>query len=418
MARSGVPLRARTAVAVRARARPSPWNVGYATGGVAPRRQVARFVRAGDVVADLGCRRGYHTLALAEQVGPTGQVYAVDIDAPAVAELRRSAAARGLRNIEAHVTTAADVRFIPDGSVDFVLASGLLCSMADRRQEAVEEIVRILAPEGRALISLGFVRPLGLVNRDEWRRILDHFTVHDRGGLLAKWALVSRKAPGTPAAPAESGQVSGRRGIIPWFEDLGAKPSGLAGRGSAWAMSILFRPLYRRIARHLDLHAEDAVLDVACGSGAFLDVYASHVRRIAGIDHSDVAIAMARRRLRDRIADGSAEIIEGDATTLPWPDDTFTAVTCNCLGCFAEPRRALAETFRVLRPDGRAVFTFDVAPEHRKPQADRRFEVWDASEIRTMVGDAGFSQVTVVREGNSMVARAVKRRGPGDTPSA
>jgi ubiquinone/menaquinone biosynthesis C-methylase UbiE len=84
---------------------------------------------------------------------------------------------------------------------------------------------------------------------------------------------------------------------------------------------------------------------------------ARHVHRLAGIDHSDVSIRMARRLLRDRLADGSAELVEGDAVVLPWPDESFTAVSCNCIDCFGpgRPARTAGEMHRVLRPGGRVV---------------------------------------------------------------
>jgi ubiquinone/menaquinone biosynthesis C-methylase UbiE len=82
------------------------------------------------VVADLGCGSGYYTLALAKHVGSEGKVFAVDFEEAAIRELEKKADKRGYRNIDAHATSASDLSFIKDGSVDFVLANGLLCSRA------------------------------------------------------------------------------------------------------------------------------------------------------------------------------------------------------------------------------------------------------------------------------------------------
>jgi SAM-dependent methyltransferase len=158
-----------------------------------PQRDVEPYVTSEQVVADLGCKSGYYTLALAECVGPEGRVYAVDLDEEAVRELEKGADKRGYHNIEAHASSASDLSFIKDGSVDFVLANGLLCSMADHRQAAVNEIRRILKPTGQAYVSLGWPPPLGFVGRAEWERILEGFSVKRRGGFLQKWALVSKK---------------------------------------------------------------------------------------------------------------------------------------------------------------------------------------------------------------------------------
>jgi ubiquinone/menaquinone biosynthesis C-methylase UbiE len=99
----------------------------------------------------------------------------------------------GYRNIELHASSASDLSFIKDGSVDFVLANGLLCSMSDHRQSAVNEIRRILKPRGQAYLSLGTPPPLGFVGRTEWEKTLEGFRVKRRGGFLQKWAVVSTK---------------------------------------------------------------------------------------------------------------------------------------------------------------------------------------------------------------------------------
>jgi ubiquinone/menaquinone biosynthesis C-methylase UbiE len=159
-----------------------------------PQRHIEPYVTNGQVVADLGCGLGYYTFALADSVGSEGRVYAVDLNEKVIRALKKKADKQGYRNIEAHASSASDLSFIKDGSVDFVLANGLLCSMADHRQLAVNEIARILKPEGQAYLSLGFPPPLGFVDRAEWETILEGFRVKRRGhGLLQKWAVVSTK---------------------------------------------------------------------------------------------------------------------------------------------------------------------------------------------------------------------------------
>jgi len=158
-----------------------------------PQRHIEPYVTKGQVVADLGCRLGYYTLALAECVGPEGKVYAVDSKENYIGELEKKADKRDYHNIEAHASSASDLSFIKDKSVDFVLANGLLCNMPDRRLLAVNEIKRILKPKGQAYLSLGSPPPFGFVDRLEWEKILEGFTVERRGGALQKWAVVSKK---------------------------------------------------------------------------------------------------------------------------------------------------------------------------------------------------------------------------------
>ncbi|MDH4211951.1 MAG: class I SAM-dependent methyltransferase [candidate division WOR-3 bacterium] len=154
------------------------------------------YVKQGQMVADLGCGPGYYTLALAKSVGPEGLVYAVDSDERAVCAVENKAAKHGYKNIEARASSAADLSFIEDGSVDFVLADGLLCSMAPTDHEsAVREIRRIMKPRAKAFLKVA-KGSMSYVGKAEWEMILAGFDVEQRndGSFLDdRWAIVSKK---------------------------------------------------------------------------------------------------------------------------------------------------------------------------------------------------------------------------------
>jgi ubiquinone/menaquinone biosynthesis C-methylase UbiE len=157
-----------------------------------PGRLIGPYVKEGQTAADLGCGPGFYTLALAERVGPAGKVFAVDSDEKAIRALETKAAKRGLGNIEAHAVSAADLSFVPDGSVDFVLSHGLLCSMAPRdREAAVRETKRVLKPDGQAYLTAA-KGPWSYVEGADWEKILDGFEVRwrKRGGIGSDFAAV------------------------------------------------------------------------------------------------------------------------------------------------------------------------------------------------------------------------------------
>ena len=91
-----------------------------------PNRLIEPYVKKGQVVADLGCGSGYYTLPLAELVGPKGKVYAVDLGGDCIQALEKKADKDGHHNVETHASSASDLSFINDKSVDFVFANGLL----------------------------------------------------------------------------------------------------------------------------------------------------------------------------------------------------------------------------------------------------------------------------------------------------
>ncbi len=202
-------------------------------------------------------------------------------------------------------------------------------------------------------------------------------------------------------------------GITQTLSSQGRKPAGPLGWVTAWIMPLMFTSLYAKVARRLDLQPEDNVLDVACGSGAFLKKHARHVHHIAGLDHSEIQISLAKRWNSDRIAAGTAEFVAGDATALPWPDDTFSAVTCNCVSCFAEPQRSLQEMRRVLRPGGRAVVVMAGSGQDGtdRPRETDMFgmPVWTGDQVRQMMADAGFSQVSASYDKHIWFVEAIKQ---------
>ncbi|MGB7054917.1 MAG: class I SAM-dependent methyltransferase [bacterium] len=159
-------------------------------------RQYCSYVKQNQTVADLGCGPGFFTFALAESVGPKGQVYAVDSDEKAIRAVKSKAAKRKYHSIEAHASSAADLSFIEDDSVDFVLADGLLCSMAPQDHEStINEIKRVLKPNGKALFraAKGFI---SYVDKAEWEKLLEGFEVERRNYesfFEDRWALVSKK---------------------------------------------------------------------------------------------------------------------------------------------------------------------------------------------------------------------------------
>jgi len=104
-------------------------------------------------------------------------------------------------------------------------------------------------------------------------------------------------------------------------------PRGFVGWIVAWIMPLPHGPIYRRVSKVLNLQSQDDLAEVACGGGHFLKKYASHVHSVAGLDLSDIQVKMAKRKLRRRIAEGTAEIVQGDASQLPWEDDRFSVTT-------------------------------------------------------------------------------------------
>jgi ubiquinone/menaquinone biosynthesis C-methylase UbiE len=99
--------------------------------------------------------------------------------------------------------------------------------------------------------------------------------------------------------------------------------------------------------------ARGDVLEVSIGTGRNLPQYASDTR-LMGVDISPGMLDIARSRaagLRRHV-----DLRLGDAQMLDLPDASFDTVVCTLALCsIPDPRSAVAEMRRVLRPDGRVL---------------------------------------------------------------
>jgi predicted methyltransferase len=85
----------------------APANAQDEFASDAARLVTALKLDAGQTVADIGAGRGQLTVALAREVGPSGRVYATELDSDLIRHIRQATDSAGLENvsvIEAHAT--------------------------------------------------------------------------------------------------------------------------------------------------------------------------------------------------------------------------------------------------------------------------------------------------------------------------
>ncbi len=88
-------------------------------------------IQTGDRVADIGAGGGYFTFKLADAVGPTGKVYAADIDSEMIEYLKERASEQDRENIET-IQGKPDDPFLPEDGVDLIFLSNTYHHIPDR----------------------------------------------------------------------------------------------------------------------------------------------------------------------------------------------------------------------------------------------------------------------------------------------
>jgi len=150
----------------------------------------------------------------------------------------------------------------------------------------------------------------------------------------------------------------------------------------------------------------DQVLDLGCGAGHTALAIAPRVAHVTAVDVTPDMLATAARLAEQRRV-SNVTFQRADATELPFGDAEFDLVTSRVAAHhFADPARAMAEVWRVLRPGGRIVLVDAISPEDA-PQDTflncveilrdaSHVRDWRISEWQRMFSEAGFRTSTLL----------------------
>lgn len=175
----------------------------------------------------------------------------------------------------------------------------------------------------------------------------------------------------------------------------------------------MFEPWARTLLDKVGVRPGDAVLDVACGTGAASREAARRIGpggSVTGVDLSPGMLAVASRM---QLAEVPMSWIASDATHLPFANGSFDVVICQQgVQFFPDRAAAVREMHRVLRPGGRvgimvnrslaehevyaALYDAASARLGTRPEAlGTPFVFGDAGALRALLADAGFLRISV-----------------------
>jgi ubiquinone/menaquinone biosynthesis C-methylase UbiE len=138
------------------------------------------------------------------------------------------------------------------------------------------------------------------------------------------------------------------------------------------------------------------MLEIGPGPGASADWLRKHVERLVTIEIDEATVAL----LRERFAGTNVEVVQGDATDLPFEDDSFDAAgsftMLHHVPTTALQNRLFAEALRVLKP-GATLICSDSLPSSdlHAFHIDDVYNPIDPATLITRLQTIGFGAITV-----------------------
>jgi len=145
---------------------------------------------------------------------------------------------------------------------------------------------------------------------------------------------------------------------------------------------LLGQPFIGEYRKELLANVDGRILEIGFGTGLNLPHYPAQVKKITTVDPNPGMHRLAERRIQQTGIAVEHHKIRGEQ--LPLADGSFDCVVSTFTLCsVADPRQAMSELFRVLRPGGRFYFLeHGLSPEAAIQKWQRRMN-W----LQSLLGD-------------------------------
>jgi len=150
-----------------------PWWIAYTFDNPLrkifhkPEKILGNYVKEGMTVMDLGCGMGHFSIGMADLVGSTGKVLAVDLQQKMLNVMGKRAQRAGMADrICAHLCRADELEI--EDQIDFILAFWMVHEVPDQKK-FFNNLKSMLGPEGKILIA----EPKMHVTAEDLKRTVD-----------------------------------------------------------------------------------------------------------------------------------------------------------------------------------------------------------------------------------------------------
>jgi len=177
------------------------------------------------------------------------------------------------------------------------------------------------------------------------------------------------------------------------------EPEGAVGVAVAHWTSEHNKAANEKTVAELGIEPGSRVLEIGFGDGRTVPKVIAQADGVqyTGIDISSTMVEEASRFNEELVSSGKASFVLGSSQKMPFEDNTFERVfSIGVIHFWTEPKVALEEVHRVLRPGGLMLMGClapQGAPVFARPEYG--FHLREASAWKKLCGAAGFSDLKV-----------------------
>ena len=175
---------------------------------------------------------------------------------------------------------------------------------------------------------------------------------------------------------------------------LGERPKGLIGKISGIIMNLSHSKIYLWAIENLNIKHQSRVLDVGCGGGKAVKIFASSAKNgtVCGVDHSEEMVVMARRLNHHFIGSNRVQIRQASVLELPYRENCFDIITAfETIQFWPDVINGLKEVKRVMKPEGQLLIV------NRFPKQDSKWyqllKLKSADDYKKSLYQVGFAPI-------------------------
>ncbi|RKF04714.1 demethylmenaquinone methyltransferase/2-methoxy-6-polyprenyl-1,4-benzoquinol methylase [Tenacibaculum lutimaris] len=153
--------------------------------------------------------------------------------------------------------------------------------------------------------------------------------------------------------PYKDSELGKKEQVAKMFDNISEDYDGL-NRVISFGIDVSWR---KKVVKLVGENNPKQILDIATGTGDLaLMMSQLNPERIVGLDISEGMLQVGRQKVAKANLSNKIEMVVGDSENIPFPDNTFDAITVSFgVRNFENLDKGLTEIFRVLKPGGKFV---------------------------------------------------------------